>query len=88
MKVYTGPSPSVAIAIEGGSIIAERGKPRDVPAELGKSLLEQDTFKAAAKKKRKPRAAVVPEPVVVPEPIVAPEPIYAPPSYASPKGDV
>ena len=48
--VYDGPSPAVNIAVEGGSIVAERGEPVDVPDALAKSLCEQETFSLAEKK--------------------------------------
>ena len=48
MKItYIGPSPAVDIAIEGGAIRATNGEPVEVPDDLGRSLLEQDTFTAA-----------------------------------------
>lgn len=45
MKVtYVGPSPAVDIIIPGGAIRADKNIPVDVPDDLAKSLLEQDTF--------------------------------------------
>lgn len=45
--VYRGPHAAVDIAIPGGSIRAVRGEGTEVPDDLAKRLLEQDTFEAA-----------------------------------------
>lgn len=44
--VYVGPSLAVDIIVPGGAIRAEKNKPVDVPDELAKSLLAQDTFES------------------------------------------
>lgn len=52
--VYTGPNPGAQIAIPGGSIHAARDVATEVPNDLAKRLLEQDTFEAAKPAKEKP----------------------------------
>ena len=53
MKVtYTGPFDAVEVPAAG--IVAEKGKPVEVPDELGKNLLEQDCW-AEPKEKSKER---------------------------------
>ena len=44
--VYVGPSPAVDIVGAGRAV---NGEPFDVPAELAKSLCEQDGFEAVGK---------------------------------------
>lgn len=50
--VYVGPSLAVDIIVPGGAIRAEKNKPVDVPDDLAKSLLAQDTFETKATTKQ------------------------------------
>lgn len=55
--VYRGPSPEVVVIIDGGGIHALRDEPVEVPAELGRSLCEQDTFEEVKHKPVKDKPA-------------------------------
>jgi hypothetical protein len=55
--VYKGPSPSVVIGLgDRGYITAVNGEPFEVDDDLGKSLLEQDTYEVAKKAHADPAA--------------------------------
>ena len=49
MKIVLLESPAREIVVPGGSIYADPGVPVDVPADLAKSLLEQDVWGTPAK---------------------------------------
>ena len=50
--VYTGPAPAVRVP-EAGDLLAEREKPVEVPADVGRRLIEQGQWRAAAPRRRR-----------------------------------